>query len=309
MTVINAMKFNAEEGGMVTDSQSTNGMRKYDFTDKVVPIKIGDTYALVGGSGGSDIFLEATSILTQYVANAAVKGETCTVNKISDVLSKIMIEIKLRRIDSFLKSTYGIDAQTAISGQGVGAHLLSDIKEVLTANTPGMKEAFNNQYLVIGKDKENIGLYSIYMGFLPNPISHPYSVSGSGADESDKVLRSFVKDQSREERKNISLVSGMAALIRATNASSEVNQGVGGTPTISYFEKKGITILGEEESKLATEVVKVRDAELISPTVAEGGLGALLHGTGSVDEVEQKTFKQTSLQYDQIMRYLRGYRV
>ncbi|MBI4980095.1 hypothetical protein HZC30_00890 [Candidatus Woesearchaeota archaeon] len=308
MTAINAMKFNENEGGMVTDSQSSSTMRKYDFADKVIPIKSNGTYALTGGSGHADLLYEATSALAKHFANEVTEGKTYTVSDIAEALSGIATGMKRNMIDLCLKSKFGIDTSTAISGQGVGPHLIAEIKEALTASVQSMAERFNNGFIVIGKDSEGVSLYQVWMGHLPNKIPQPYWAIGSGSDESDKVLCSFVKDQSREGRKNISLVPGMAALIRATNAASEINPGVGGTPTISYFDQKGIVILGEEESKLATELIKIGDARLTSTFAAERGLEALLRKTGSVDEVEREIFKHTPLLYDKIMRFLRGYR-
>ncbi len=309
MTAINAMKFNENEGGMVTDSQSSSAMRKYDFADKVIPIKCNGAYALIGGSGSADLLYEATSALNKHFTEETVKSQAHPLNHIAEALSGIMTQMKRNMIDLSLKSIFGIDISTAISGQGVGPHLLADVKEALTATAQGAKERYANAFIVIGKDSEGVGLYQVWMGHPPNHIPQPYWVIGSGSDESDKVLCSFVKDQSREGRKNIPLVKGITALIRATNASSEINPGVGGTPTVSYFDQKGIVILGEEESKLATELVKVGDARLTSPFAAERGLDALLHGTGSIDEVEQEIFKRTPVLYDKIMRFLRGYRI
>jgi hypothetical protein len=309
MTVINAMKFNENEGGMVADSQSSNSMRKYDFADKVIPISGNETYALIGGSGSSDLLYEATSALTKHFADRTITEETYVISDIAEALSVITTTLKRNIINLSLKSIFGIDSKTAQSGEGLSPQLSAEVKEVLTAGSQGAKERFNNGFIVIGKDKEGVSLYQVWMGSSPNHIPQPYWTIGSGSDESDKVLCSFVKYQSRDGRKNISLVKGMTALIRATNASSEINSGVGGTPTISYFDQKGIVILGEEESKLATEMVKVGDARLISSFSAERGLEALLHGTCSIDEVEHETFKRTPVLYDKIMRYLRGYRI
>ena len=122
-----------------------------------------------------------------------------------------------------------------------------------------------------------------------------------------EVLYQFIKSLSRDERCKIDLVSGMAALIRATNASSSFNIGVGGVPIISYFDEKGIIHLREDESRLAVELVKAGDAGLLPQTKTRESLESLLKQTAKAEELEKVFLDNPN--YPKIMRLLRGYRL
>ena len=64
MTVINALIFDEETGGMVADSQSSTPYRKYDISRKVLAIEHPcKTVLLIGGSGKSNILSEASTRL------------------------------------------------------------------------------------------------------------------------------------------------------------------------------------------------------------------------------------------------------
>ncbi|MFH0700842.1 MAG: hypothetical protein V2A62_00230 [Candidatus Woesearchaeota archaeon] len=306
MTVINAMKFNDKEGGMVADSQSSTSLRKYEFADKVGSICKGDLYLLLGGSGRTDILGEMRDRLFGFL-NSEKGQEIKTARSAADVLSQMMTDYKRKAIEQYLISTYGVSSQAALSGQGIDPKLHQVIMEALTAQSKDAQETFNQWFLMIGKDSTGTSTYFIPMGCLPIFRAEPYTTIGSGSDESDKVLSSFIKGLGRSGRRNVVPLKGMKALIRATNASSEVNQGVGGVPTISYFNEKGITILGEDESRLATEIVRVNDARLIQDELAESCLETLLYQSGHLDEVETQAFKRAEPGYDRIMRFLRGY--
>lgn len=302
MTVINAMKFNAREGGMVSDSQGSNDVRKYDFFDKVVPLSDGkDTFILLGAAGHSGFICEVNTSLKSKLA-----GKTeYDVKLVAEELSAVTLEMKRKTIDNFLRSNYGVDTAAAISGQGIGPHLIGEVKTGLLAQDA---KVFNSSFLLIGKDKERIHLYHIPVGYGQTIIPQIYGTIGSGSDESDKILSAFVKELTKTERKNVEFVAGMAALIRATNASGEINPGVGGVSTITYFNDNGIIILDEGESRLATEIVRVNDAHLIATPIAKKCLEGLLYKRIGFEEAEKAAFKSSAGKYDRIMRFLRGYK-
>ena len=280
MTVINAMKFNENEGGMVADSQSSGGGRKYDFADKVESAQSKDgTTVLFGGAGPADFLHEVNTILRKKLAERG----NYDVEEVARLLSEISCALKRDKINVHLKSTFGIDATKALSGEGVGQNLLPQVKDVLTGQGMGM---FQGEYVLIGKDKTGVKIYEIYLANSPALVARPYSSTGSGIDESDKVLYKFALGLGREERQNIPFVKGMAALINATNASSDFNQGVGGVPTISYFNDGKIVFLDEESSRLATEIVRVGEIGLIRAESANESLEVLLRKTSECDLIE-----------------------
>lgn len=305
MTVINAMKFNDREGGMVTDSQSSTDLRKYDFAEKVVSISSTSqkTIILAGGSGASNFLYEARSRLQEALG----EREKYTVKNAADLLAEIQTQMKRSTINAELRSSFGVEFSQALSGQGISDYMQKAMGETFTGQRENQKKYLSGGFLLVGKDERGTYLYVIGIGDNPTWIAQPYGTIGIGGDESDKVLSGFVKSLKREQWHNINPLLGMSVLIRATNASSELNQGVGGVPIVSYFNDSGVTILPEDESRLATEIVRVADAQLIPPEAARTSLEQLLYQKSGFEDVEQETFRKNP-QYDKIMRFLRGYK-
>jgi hypothetical protein len=312
MTVINAMKFNGKEGGMVADSQSSNHMRKYDLADKIVFIESedGTTNCLVGTAGAADICFQAGQELKEQLATKP----SFSVQEVARTLSEITVATKRRMINDYLISEFGIDASSALSGHAIvgGKHvpLEGQIREkvasVVSGQVPALGQLFHSGFIVLGSDAKAPSIYNLAFGEMMLLGSHPYASIGSGADESDKVLYQFLKSKRREERSAVGLVEGMAALIRATSASSDFNKGVGGVPTISYFSDSKTVVLREDESRLATEIVKVADAGFVNPKAAYGVLDQILTKEARADKVN-KDFFRASPKYHKMMDFLRGY--
>ena len=260
---------------------------------------------LGGGTGASDFLYEAGQILTDIFG---VK-RNFEAKEVAYNLSEVMIKMKREGIDSHLRSNYGVDTARAISGEGIDMQLKERVMKVLTGEDRRMGQFYSGMFILIGKDKDKVNLYNIPIAERPMLSSRPYGSVGSGSDESDKVLYSFVESLKKDQRKNIDPSSGMMALIRATNASSEINQGVGGVPTISYFNSNAIKILGEDESRLATEIVKVMDANLIKKSLAKDSISDLLYNSENFEDIENKAFNCKGSNYNQIMRFLREYKI
>ena len=225
--------------------------------------------------------------------------------------------MKRTTIDEYLQNTFGINSNTALNGMAItndgknfslDQQLKSMIIEAYTWQSKNIQEQFQGGFIVLGHaPQKRVGLY--WVGFNDNSaISDPYASIGSGMDESDRVLYKFIKSLERDQRKNIDFKEGMETLIRATNASSEINQGVGGVPTINYFKKEKITTLKEDESRLATELVKLKDAALLEKDTFYESLENLLLQNKTAEEIEQKVIK-THQQYHKMMQILRGYRI
>ena len=88
-----------------------------------------------------------------------------------------------------------------------------------------------------------------------------------------------------------------------------MNQGVGGVFSIFYFDDKGTIVeLSEDESRLATEIVRVSDVHLIKREAVRESLDALLYKKTNFETVENEVFKKEDPNYDKTMRFLRGYK-
>jgi len=308
MTVINAMKFSDHEGGMVSDSQITrDSTRKYDIIEKVFSFdRDKQLFLLMGGTGKSETLRELKNQFMAYLKSEKGQGIR-TVREAAQALSEMATTYKRETIEQLLKSKYGISFQDALSGEGIDTELYKGVKELLIGQDIFYKGTFGGTFLMIGKDEKTF-LYQIEMGTPPAFCSTVYESVGSGKDEADKVLGTYVTRLPRSKKNNIPLVEGMAALIRATNAAEKLNKGVGGIPNISYFNREGITILDEKESLLALEIVRVHDAGLIKTGALKESLDTLLHKPDSFEEVDAEVFKKYGVDFDRIMFFLRGYK-
>ncbi len=309
MTVINAMQFDSKSGGMVADSQGSSQLRKYDISEKICYLNGSNgTKILLGGAGGSSTLYETRQRIAAKFPNEGSFRMSEVISSLADIFNELGRDI----IDKEMHGRFGFGAHEYIAGRladgtPIGQHLLAPVGEVYLGRDPEIKEARMNGFLALGKDESGISLYCLPMGERPFLSPTPYGSIGSGRDESDKVLYGFVKNLPRDGRHSIDIVDGMAALIRATNRSSDINQGVGGIPTVAYFDDKKLVVLGENESLFATELVKVGDSGLVNIDVVKSGLGKLLGNTdSSLIEEELFTNQPNSIE---IMRFLRGYRL
>ena len=134
MTVINAMKFDSQRGGMVTDSQSSVMVtsRKYDLTNKVVDISCEGASVLLGGSGTGDILYEGSEELKKVL-----EGKTFIVKEAAEKLGEIMVINKRNRIDRHLYSTYGVNTSSALSGKNISPNVLQEMISLLKADSQG----------------------------------------------------------------------------------------------------------------------------------------------------------------------------
>lgn len=306
------MKFSETAAGMVADSLSTSNVRKYEFADKIVALNPKEgMHFLVGGSGPADVLYQAT----KYLQSEIPKQEELSVRHTAHMLASIINGIKREMVGSFLQSTYGVSSAEAIQGHTfvnekpvpIDAALKAKIMDTYTLEDKRIGDYFRGSFLLIGKAKKGTTLYNIDLHGPTLLSARPYASIGTGSDESDRILYNFVRSIKREERENIDFVEGMAALLRATNASTDVNPGVGGVPTISYFNGNLTTTLKEDESRLASELVRINDAGLLPEKSFRLELEALLSGIADYEQIERRVFIENP-HSAKIMRILRGYK-
>jgi len=310
MTAINAMQFGNNSGGMVADSQSSTRLRKYDTSEKVGTLQSANgTRALIGGTGTSFLLYEAQTRLQKQFPKEKEFG----LRELAEGLAGILTEIGRDVIDAEMKGRFGFGANEYIAGRlnngtPIGQHLLSPAGEVYLGRDPDIRQTKNNEFLVVGADSAGNGLYLVPMGERPFLSSFAYGSAGSGQDESDKALHDFVRRLPRADRHTIDKIDGMTALVRATNRSSELNQGVGGIPTVAYFDEAGVSVLDEDRSLLSTEIVKAGDAALLTSADVRRALSKLIFEKEDSRDVEKEVFLDKN-NVAEIMRFLRGYRV
>ncbi len=139
-------------------------------------------------------------------------------------------------------------------------------------------------------------------------MPRPYSSIGSGADESDKVLSRYVSELPRSKRNNIKEVEGLIKLIEATNASANLNIGVGGNSSIVYIDEKGVRIPEENECILASEIVEGYTRGLLNKAFAYESIEKLVLD-GTEFEFVEKKMRKSAKDWDKLDSVLRGYKV
>lgn len=306
MTVVNAMALDCG-GGMVADRLTSTYYRKYDYVEKIHTVGNNGTMAVIGGSGLVDTILKAMSRLQPDINPK--NGLGSLVRGLGDHL----IAIKREMIDAYLRSTFGCDSTAALTGMTtidgnqlqINPQLYQQIVQAYTAQNQGAQGLFDSRFLVVGRDEKGVRAYVVDSLLTPSRCSH-YGSIGSGQEQSDSVLREFMHVLPRRQRSAPPFVDGMAALIRATNKSCDVNHGVGGIPSIVYFDDKNFTTLEDPEALLAAELVRVADAGLIGQEVFRSSLDDLLHLRKNAKRVESDAFGKGK-RYTTISRFLRNY--
>tara|TARA_Y100000310_G_scaffold345406_1_gene464610 strand:- start:6058 stop:7002 length:945 start_codon:yes stop_codon:yes gene_type:complete len=314
MTVISAIKGKGW-GGMVGDTQSSTQLRKSNTTEKIDTFTSNGTRVLVGGSGTSDILYEVITELRHEL-----EGTPYDVRAFKDKLSHHTEKVLRDAVRQRLRSSFNLSEDDVLRGCRVSKgesgverveikpETLSQANQVYLAEHSALEYARHNAFLLIGQDERGVEIYKVGASFRPNQVRRECDSIGSGYDEADKVLTKFMRDLPREERHAIGFITGMYALIKATNEAAEINVGVGGTPVITHFDKEGIHVVGENQSTFASEIVKVAEGNLIERTPAYKALEEILRNPDAdYKRIRGRVFGRGT-KYRTISEYLAGYK-
>src|SRR3989344_8582761 len=108
MTVITAMRFNKESGGMVADSQGSTQTRKYDLFTKATVI--GNRF-IIGGTGSSSVLSEAGKKL------ASAYDKTNTTYQSAKALGEIFHHMYRGFINQSLLERFGFGSSNFMAGK------------------------------------------------------------------------------------------------------------------------------------------------------------------------------------------------
>lgn len=321
MTVVNAMIFNANEGAMIADRQVNYGNRKRNIADKILALETPwNMQVLVGGTGYMseitatyfDIHKTYTKVKKESKKRSFDQDDADVfkhVDEFAFMLSRITLTERRKVINLLMKAKYNITEEEFKTKDNMSSALWDEILELYRGDSDAVGDRFDSQFLVLGKDKDGLRMYTVEFGEAPEYVPLTYANIGSGFDQSDNAIARDLENRQRMKQKNLTLIEGIEQLLRATNDSSRSNQGVGGIPSIYYIsgtEKSSkIYALGEKESLLASEIVKVRDGNLLSKKVCEESLEKLIYGKEDAAKVQRAAFKKNSVA---INEFLRGYK-
>jgi 20S proteasome alpha/beta subunit len=247
MTAINMLS--VKGGGIaVADAQASGSVRKTNTAEKLHLLP-GDI--IYGGTGpGSDL----ESLYRDIHAN--LQGKNTLGDAVDATLTKIL-GYRIDEKDRILKANMGITHSDLLAGTFTNGRPLS--QDAVAAAKQYMHAVDQNTSLQImlgGIEESGFGIYIISSDGVRVRVSTPNASIGSGTDESHKVLSNYVSQMAREDRNSINPQSGLVKVIEATNASSDINIGVGGSPSIIYISSGKVYIPKENNCILAADLVR-----------------------------------------------------
>ncbi|MBW3015471.1 hypothetical protein KY330_03555 [Candidatus Woesearchaeota archaeon] len=318
MTVISDMLFNANEGAMVADEQST-GARKSELATKIHVLSNDNektpVLTVIGGTGLSDFLYEISQEYRRIFELNKAKVESGV--QMAELLASVMADVKRKYLNGYLKNKYGVEEADIHRGfkvndrgdkEPIGQFLTEQYMQIVNSN--GL-EINQNRFLILTSDKDGVNLYSTDTQSLSNavPSSQPYASAGSGSDMADEALYEFFEKVPRESRRDINPVDGISALLYATERASKRNVGVGGTPMIAVVKEGKVIIPNERSSRLALEIVKGTKAGYLSKAFENESLAGLVYGDADFNKIEKAMWEEAKKDKDNLSLLLRGYKV
>lgn len=306
MTVVNMLSM-GDEGVAIADEQSSGANRKYNVAQKLHPI---NESVVFGGSGPADFIQEVYNLTVERIEESKKRNIAVNSRNIYETTLSILLEAKNRRKSEILFANYGLnmdEINTGLSAK-MGKPLDSDLKNNATNLLRQVDESFSTSILLGGFENDKFKIYSLDANRGGIVISRPYCSIGSGSDEADKVLSRYVVGLPRSKRENIDKPDGLVKAIEATNAASQTNIGVGGTPSIFYArEGKETSVPGESECILATELVHGMTRGFLDLDYTKDTVYKLVLGNNKFEEIEEE-MKTKANDWKAFDRSLRGYK-
>ncbi|MBD3355034.1 hypothetical protein GF361_03540 [Candidatus Woesearchaeota archaeon] len=305
MTVINMMSF-GDSGAAVADEQASNSLRKYNIAQKLRMI---DDSVIYGGSGSSSFIKELYDNIINHIKKEGKKK--ILPEEIYGLCKYISTKMKHENINNLLNDNYGITYEEFKTGKVRGNKLDEKFKSSAN-NIINDNQKFLNVSVLLGGlcDNKFEIFYIDNCGGSINKNPGCYGTIGSGSDESSKVLSKYSAKLPREKRENkeIDKEEGLIKLIEATNASANLNIGVGGNPSIIYMDKDGIKQPDENQCILASEIVEGYTMGFLNKEFTYNAIENLVLNDTNFEDVEEK-MKRSAKDWDKLDRVLRGYKI
>jgi len=306
MTVINMLSF-GKSGVAVADEQSTSQIREYKVAQK---LRILNGSIVYGGSGNAEFLAEVYHETLNKLDLFKKDHKEVSIVQVRDIAKAALYELKLNHKNDALAANLGINLEAYLTGVSSrsGNPLDSATREYANAVINRVVEILDSSMLIGGMDKEEFKISLLSSEGHSFVISRPYSSIGSGSDESDKVLSLYVAGLPREKRESIDVREGLVKIIEATNAASNFNVGVGGSPSIVHIDSDGIKRPGESKCILASELVKgLTRGYLGRDFVYENVQKLVLDDNAGFRDIEEE-MKSQATNWDEFSRVLRGYK-
>ncbi len=306
MTVINMISF-GDEGAAVADEQSSGAVRKYNVAQKLQLLN--DSY-IYGGSGPSDDIKEIYNASSKALEEIKKDKYNSSLNNAYGLVQDVLINYKNDLKNRFLLCNIGISLKDFLTGTYKSSEQKLDGK-IMEQAASLIHQADGDtaiSLLLGGLQDKKFDIYELSSFYAGRNISRPYATIGSGKDESEKVLSGYVASLPREKRSAIDKREGLVKIIEATNASSNLNMGVGGSPSIVYITADSkIKRPNEKQCVLASELVEGLSNSLLPKDFVYDKVFELVCDNGDFKEIEEK-MKEKSCDWNKLDRILRGYK-
>lgn len=311
MTVINAMKFNENQGAIISDEQTSFGGRKEDTARKLAKLydDLG-TIVISGGAGFANVNKESTNLFIETIKGP--QNFASALNYFASIFNQTTN--KAMGAEMFKKfgdlSTQEVIAGKLKDGRDISPNVIDNYLRYLDH----LKSDYSaGLFLVLGKDKDKgLELYAVE-GTSPIPIrlARNYQSIGSGSDISSLELSKFSSDLTREQRENINPVDGLITLLYATHLSSKINAGVGGIPEIAMINNNKLIMPAENSCQLSKEIAIAGLKGLLRKEYINEAIDSLILKNESFDSVNPSMWKEAkdNNTYDKLNLFLRGYKV
>jgi len=303
MTVINMLSL-GEEGIAVADEQASSYLRKYNIAQKLHPL-ITDKI-IYGGSGPIDFTAEVYEISKEKIKEL---NQLISLRDAYSIVEETLMSLKNSMKNKLLKANLGVSLEDFLTGSLVilDKKLGEDVKTRSGQILQHFEEISAVQILIGGLESEKFSIYNINSNGMSIKTSQPYSSIGSGSDESEKILSTYVSLLPRDKRDKIERVDGLAKAIEATNASERLNVGVGGTISIAHITKDKIVMPDENRCRLASEIVQGLTLRLLEKSQTYEMLDYLIFKNEDFDSVMEE-FKNKVNGWENLDMILRGYK-
>jgi len=303
MTVINMLSL-GDEGIAVADEQVSGDIRKSNIYQK---LRVLNETTIYGGSGPADFIMHIYDLVYNKLKE---ESRNISLREICEYTSNLIISQKNSFKDRILISNLGISLDEYITGFSVklGKPIADNIKTKAEQFASNFDEQSKTEILIGGRESDKFCIYYINTYGVCIKGSIPYVTIGSGSDESQKILSSYIAGLKRNKRESIDKVEGLAKILEATNSSARINVGVGGTLSIVYITKEGVKIPDEDRCKLTSEIVESLSLSLIDRELSYDMLRRLIFEDDKFEVVEDE-FMSKVKDWKKLNKILRGYKL
>ena len=306
MTVINMISF-GEDGVAIADEQSSTEFRKYNIAQKLQLLNQSIVY---GGSGPADFIKEVYNNIYHEIESVKKTKDKISLKEVFLISQNSLANHKNNFKNQVLSANLGISLDDLLTGilSRNGRKLDESVMQAGRNILRDVDEKGGISLILGGLEDKKFGIYILDTSYGGRLISRPYCSIGSGSDESEKVLSRYIASLPRDGRESINKHEGVVKIIEATNASSNLNIGVGGSPSIVYVSEEQILRPNEQQCVLASELVEGLTNNLLERDFVYDSVSRLIFDDGKFDDIEEE-MKQRAKDWKNLDRLLRGYKI